>query len=535
MIADALLGAHLLRELPAFLRRPLDLAEARAIVRQRLAHRGTDFLTLVRREIYGNPRSPYRPLLAHAACEYRDLEHLVQTDGLEDALATLTRAGVYLTVDELKGRQPIVRGTLRLDFDPRQLWNPRGAGHLLGQSSGSRGPRATVPIDLASVRDLSVDLRVFLDALGGRDVEHAIWMVPGGWPLDNLLRFRACGVRVARWFSQVDPAAPGLHPRYRWSARVLRWATALTSGAPLPAPERVPVDDPAPVVRWMVETLAQGRTPHLWTFASSAVRVCQAAGAAGVALAGARFTVSGEPVTATRLAVIQAVGGYAVPRYGSIECGQIGLGCLAPEAPDELHLLTDHHAVIATSDDPPWRPGTLLFSSLRPAARMILLNVSLGDEAIVDQRQCGCPMETAGWTTHLRRIRSQQKVTAGGMNVLNSQLARVLDEVLPGRFGGMATNYQLLEEEATDGRPRLRLLVDPLVGPVDEAAVVRTLLAAVGPGSGVDRVTALSWQDAELVVVERRAPVTTASGKILHRHVERGQTRSMPVRSLDAD
>jgi hypothetical protein len=48
-------------------------------------------------------------------------------------------------------------------------------------------------------------------------------------------------------------------------------------------------------------------------------------------------------------------------------------------------------------------------------------------------------------------------------------------------------------------------------------------------------VTALSWQDAELIVVERRAPVTTASGKILHRHVERGQTRSMPVRSLDAD
>jgi hypothetical protein len=148
------------------------------------------------------------------------------------------------------------------------------------------------------------------------------------------------------------------------------------------------------------------------------------------------------------------VGGYAVPRYGSIECGQIGFGCLAPAAPDELHLLTDHHAVIATADDPPWRLGTLLFSSLRPAARMILLNVSLGDEAIVDQRQCGCPMETAGWTTHLRRIRSQQKVTAGGMNVLNSQLARVLDEVLPGRFGGMATNYQLLEEEATDGRTR---------------------------------------------------------------------------------
>jgi hypothetical protein len=35
---------------------------------------------------------------------------LVRRDGLEDALRALYRAGVYLTVDEFKGRRPIVRG-----------------------------------------------------------------------------------------------------------------------------------------------------------------------------------------------------------------------------------------------------------------------------------------------------------------------------------------------------------------------------------------------------------------------------------------
>lgn len=61
--------------------------------------------------------------------------------------------------------------------------------------------------------------------------------------------------------------------------------------------------------------------------------------------------------------------------------------------------------------------------------------------------------ERLGWTLHLHGIRSVEKLTAAGMTFLDSDVIRVLEEVLPGRFGGGPTHYQLVEEEdAEDGR-----------------------------------------------------------------------------------
>jgi hypothetical protein len=62
------------------------------------------------------------------------------------------------------------------------------------------------------------------------------------------------------------------------------------------------------------------------------------------------------------------------------------------------------------------------------------------------------------------------------------------EKLLAARFGGGPTHYQLVEEQAPDGRPRLRLLVDPAVGPVDPEAVAAAFLRAVGPGTGIERI-----------------------------------------------
>ena len=80
-----------------------------------------------------------------------------------------------------------------------------------------------------------------------------------------------------------------------------------------------------------------------------------------------------------------------------------------------------------------------------------------------------------GWTTHLREIRSHEKLTAGGMTFLDTDLIRVLEEVLPARFGGAPTDYQLVEEEAAEGQPRVRLLVHPRIGAVDARGPDRDL------------------------------------------------------------
>ncbi len=119
--------------------------------------------------------------------------------------------------------------------------------------------------------------------------------------------------------------------------------------------------------------------------------------------------------------------------------------------------------------------------------------MALGDQASVVCRACGCPLEELGWTTHLASVRGYKKLTAGGMTFLDTDLIRVLEEVLPARFGeGRPTTRS--EEEDGNGRSRLRLLVHPAVGPVEPATVIDVFLSAIGSGSGAEQVMALQWR-----------------------------------------
>ena len=199
--------------------------------------------------------------------------------------------------------------------------------------------------------------------------------------------------------------------------------------------------------------------------------------------------------------------------------GDISEGCLEPAASDDVHLLHDLYALIQAGPDGQRAglPANALFvSTLRPTAPFILLNVSMGDQAELTRRACGCPLERLGWTTHLHTIRSYEKLTAGGMTFLDTDVVRVLEEVLPARFGGGPLDYQLIEGEGPDGAPRVDLLVHPAVGPLLEQDLVEAFLTAIGPGSGAERLMALNWQQAGLLRVQRRAPLATATGKILH-------------------
>lgn len=506
------MGARLVGGLRAYLRSPLTFSEARAILRRRLENREADFLSLAERAIFANPRSPYRALLRLAGCEYGDLERLVRREGVEDALQTLLRQGVYLTVDEFKGRQPVVRGAATLEAGPALLRNPLATPHFWGLSGGSRGSSTRLPFDLRCLRDRAVNLYLSLDAQGGAGWRKGVWGTPSITPL---LWYSVCGGRAAAWFSQVDPALRGLHPRYRWSVRAVSWASHLT-GIPLPPLKHVPLNAPLPIARWMAETLATGDTPHLWAFPSSAVALCRAAEEAGISVAGARFTITGEPVTEARLSAIRRTGAIAVPDYGSADSGgSVTYGCLRPEASDDVHLFQDLNALIQ-ADVPPFPAGALLVSSLRPTVPFVLLNVSMGDRATVTERRCGCPMEALGWRTHLHTIRSFEKLTAGGMTFVDTDVVGVLEQVLPGRFGGGPIDYQLIEEEAPDGRARLRLLIHPRVGPLDDAAVTGAFLEAIGAGSGVERIMAAQWRDGGMLSVEREPPRTGLMGKVLH-------------------
>ena len=119
-----LMGARFFAALPSYLRSPMSVATADDILRARLRSRERDFLALARRAVFGVPRNPYRRLLELAGCEYGDLETLVRAEGLESALLELQRKGVYLTVEEFKGRRDAVRGSATVSADPSMLRNP---------------------------------------------------------------------------------------------------------------------------------------------------------------------------------------------------------------------------------------------------------------------------------------------------------------------------------------------------------------------------------------------------------------------------
>ncbi len=519
--ADVVEGLRLLVRLPGLVRTAISREDAEAALRGRLERREADFLALVRRGVYENPASPFRSLLAHAGCEPGDLARLVWANGVEGALRTLLRAGVYVTVDELKGRCPIVRGSLTCTASPESFRNPRARADILTTSGGSRGPRTRVHQDLAFVWEGVTNLLLTLDARGGLGWRFAVWGVPGGVAFQQLLALAVIARDPPQFFSRLDSRTEReLLRRYRWSLRLLQ-AVGRLAGRRFPRPLQAPLADPAPLIRWFDAIRARGETPHAQVYASTGVRLAEAAARMGTDLRGVKFFLTGEPITPARRAAIERSGGEALPRMGNTELGTVvASGCLAPDGCDEMHVLHDMQAVIQPADDgrPGLTPRTLLASSIRPQAPLVLLNASLGDVGTLSERACHCPMAVLGWTLHLSEVRSHEKLTAGGMTIHDSDLIRVLEEVLPARFGGGPLDYQLVEEETAAGDPALSLRVHPAVGPLDPRAVANAFLDAIGHGRGFERVMSETWREAGFVRVERRAPVATPGGKVQHRH-----------------
>lgn len=64
-----------------------------------------------------------------------------------------------------------------------------------------------------------------------------------------------------------------------------------------------------------------------------------------------------------------------------------------------------------------------------------------GDYGRVFERACGCPLEGAGFKTHLSNIRSYEKLTSESVTFLGSALFELLEDLLPARFGGQIADY----------------------------------------------------------------------------------------------
>ena len=512
---DLLRGTTFVPALMAHLRDPLTVEASRAIVRRRLEHRTEDFLVLMRRSVFGDRRSPYLPLLRAAGCEEGDLAALVHRDGVDGALGRLLRAGVYLTVAELKGNRPAVRGEVRVAAELRRL---RTRAWWVDEPAAPDGSSRRTALYRAMLADTAVGATLFIAARGGAAWHHAVWNFSrlAGGNLLWLTRMTGPGYKPERWFTRADPARFPVHRRL---ARLASWLTAPT-GAGIPDQEYASLEDPSVLLEWMTRVRRAGGTPHVQSTVTALVSLAQEAVRRGRDLEGVQLLPSGEPLTPARLTALRASGAEAVPAYGAKEAGLVGWGCLAPMASDDMHLTDDRFAVIqpgTAGHEGGFPPGALFFTSLRAAWPLVLLNVSLGDQAVMERRDCGCPLGDAGWQAHVRDVRSFDKVKVASFALDPAALIHLLEETLPRRFGGTPADFQLVEEDAqvVAGHHRVRLLVHPRLGRVDARAATEAFLNVVrGSSPMIDAM----WREPPWFTVERQPPHESAGGKVYHVH-----------------
>ncbi len=511
---------RLAQALPAFLHERIAPAEAEDRIRRLLDDRERRFLELARTRMYACPSSPYLKLLRIAGCEYGDLDAEVRRHGLDAALAALARRGVYLTVEEYKGKTDVRRGTESFRVAAGDFAHPDPYPGFMTQSSGTNNAPIASIISLDRVAVQALELAVFFSAHGLWQKAHALYdaILPAGSGLRNLMMNAKLGVETERWFARTVPPKSSAGAWYNYLATQFIVALARRHGARFPRPEFVDIGDLSAIVRWVASKRAQGRGCSIKTTASNAARVAQAAQAAGSSLEGATFICGGEPFTEAKRDAIRRSGATATPHYGFVTGGSVGYGCGHPAHADDIHVNRHTMALIAAPDGHPGRGASIrpfLFTSLLPSDPRLLLNVENGDYGILEERDCGCALQCAGLKLHLHHIRSYEKFTSEGMNYSYGDLFDIIERRLPAEFGGGPGDYQLAEEEDEEGRTRLTLRVDPKIAGLDEAKVIARLREYLAGDSWHKEFQVRVWDNAGTLRIRRETPHASGRGKIL--------------------
>lgn len=507
------------RGLRRFLDGPMTTAECHARIRRELGRREANFLHLVERGIYGTADSPFRRLLDHAGVEHGDLTRLVSEHGLEGALDVLHDAGVYVTHREFRGNAPIRRGSLEFEYSFAATTNPLVTGGYAGYSGGSRGPGRVALVNFESLLQQVAHYGAFLSTFDLLDRPAAIWYPapPILSGLNTAISQAKAGRPPEEWFvhtpvwrRQVDALKPA-------GLSVVAWRAGRASGRRIPFPRHTPPDRVADVATWLAEKRRAGTPGLLAANPSAAARVCAAAQEAGLDISGSFFRMAGEPLTPAKARLLAEVGASGCCHYFLGEAGGLaGVACAEPAALGDVHVSLDRLAVTQRWQRLPdgETVGSLYLTTVIPSTRTIVLNVGTDDFGVLEERDCGCELGALGLRLHLHTIRSFEKLTGEGATFVGEPLISLVEEVLPGRFGGSPVDYQLVERE-TAGVTRVQVRVSPRVGDVSEREVVNVVLAHLASSNGAGQVMAGLWAAGNTLEVVRAEPEETSAGKVL--------------------
>jgi hypothetical protein len=362
---------------------------------------------------------------------------------------------------------------------------------------------------------MALNLQLTAELWDVADSPGALWRpaLPGSGGLIAMLSSAAAGRAPERWFSQLDPQAPGLSTSKRMANSLL---PMMVWPRRLPRPIHVRASDPLPVLEWCHGALARGRGATLNVYPSSASRLAQLALDSGVSLDWLVLRLVGDPVTASKADRLRASGADPVNAYAFAQQGAVATAC-PHSADEELHLFEHEVAVIERART---RPDgvpvhALLWTSISIDARSVWINVENDDYGKVDEGAvaCSCLLGEIGMRTRVSNLRGMSKAVTGGITLPSSMVDRLVDVLLPSRFGGGPGDWQLAEGDGP-ATSFLEVRADPRLGEVPEGAVVEAILEALVP-TEVGVLAASVWSDPGFIRLRRTPPVPAPSGKTL--------------------
>lgn len=526
---DALMYGRFAFGLNHFLRQKLTLEQAYAALKNNLANRDQNFLRVLQHGVYGFPGSPYLPLLKRAGCEFGDVKKMVNKEGLLAALRRLREEDVYITFEEFKGRESIRRGNQEFPLGPMGFDNPYLKASYVGETGGSTGAGTRVAHDLDHLAARLPLQMVGADIAGVLHMPRALWRapLPSAIGINNIINAGVIGNPPRKWFTPLfgNDLRPSL--KYALATKYIMNMVRL-HGVKVPPLEHVPLDRADIIVRWMERVLKEEGSVHVAGGLSLSLRIAVAAKEMGVDLTGAVLSGGGEPPTDAKVNAINACGARHRPSYHFSEAGAVGLPCNNPVDCNDHHFMADHLEVLQFPREVPGTDVTVQafnFTTLLSTAPKLLLNVEIDDYGIIEERGCGCEWEALGLTRHVRGIRSFRKLTGEGMTLIGSDMERILDKVLPAKFGGSAQDYQLMEEEGNDGFTRRSIIVSPRIKLADESEVVQTILDELGKGDAAADLARAFMSQGQSLNVKRMDPVWTNRGKLMTLHLTKISAR----------
>jgi len=493
-------------------------------VLDQMANRERHFLETVRAVIFERRENPYFRMFQLAGCNYGDLRRGVEREGLESTLASLHRAGVYLTHDEFKCKKPIVRAGQTIPASAASFLNALVSGFYESRSGGSRSSGTVTRQNLINqmYRECQIEFMRKEFDLAHRATMGVMPILPSAWGLSNCLRAARYGEPFEKWYAIGGSLRDSGH--YRAVTRTLV-LLAKAMGAKVPMPVYLKPNDFSPAAEWIARKRQQGVSCHVRGTVSSCVRVAAAALDKGLDIEGTVFIGGGEALTDAKRQTVESAGAQIFPTYFISEIGLIGFACRQMTAGNCVHIHRDSVAVISYRRKAPlsdFEVDSLLFTTLLPFSPRLLINAEMDDAGILGPAPCNCTYQKAGFSLQVGGIYSYGKMTGQGITLVGSDVVHILEERLPKRFGGAPGDYQLVEEE-TPRQTQIFLRVSPRVQAASADRIRKGFFEEVRRLYG-GSLTQRHWQHTEALQVIFGEPFMTPSGKILPLHLLGTQT-----------